>query len=85
MGSSSERPLPPPSAATPEPEPEPARPSAELLAALREGKEALRRRRIALPLREKVRQVLALQRLEYPLLIRRRAPRAWERPWDVEP
>jgi hypothetical protein len=63
---------------------EPARPSAELLTALRAGKAALRQQRVALPLREKVRQVLELQRLQYPLLARQRPLRAWERPWDIE-
>ena len=61
------------------------RPSAEALAALRRGKSALRARRIALPLPEKVRQLLALQRVQFPLLKKRRALRPWERPWDVQP
>jgi hypothetical protein len=64
---------------------QPARPSAELLTKLRDGKAALRQRRISLPLREKVRQVLALQRLQHPLLAARRPLRSWEQPWDVEP
>jgi hypothetical protein len=64
---------------------QPARPSAELLTKLRDGKAALRQRRIQLPLREKVRQVLALQRLQHPLLAARRPLRSWEEPWDVEP
>lgn len=63
----------------------PARPSAELMTALRAGKAALRAERIALPLPEKLRQVLALQRLVYPLLARQRPLRPWERPWDVVP
>jgi len=61
------------------------RPSAELLARLRAGKAALRAERIALPLPEKVRQLLELQRLQFPLLKKRRALRPWERPWDIEP
>jgi hypothetical protein len=65
--------------------PEPARPSPELIARLRAGKEALRQKRIAMPLREKVRQVLELQKIQYPLLARQRPLRPWERPWDVEP
>jgi hypothetical protein len=65
--------------------PDSPRPTAELIARLRAGKDALRARRRALPLREKVRQVLELQRLHHPLLKRRRTPRSWERPWDVEP
>ena len=61
------------------------RPSPEALAALRRGKAALRARRVALPLREKVRQLLELQRLHFPLLEKRRSLRPWERPWDIEP
>lgn len=64
---------------------EPRRPSEELLLTLRAGKAALRKERIALPLPEKVRQVLELQRALHPLLARQRALRPWERPWDVEP
>lgn len=62
-----------------------ARPSAELLQRLRAGKLALRQRRIALPLREKVRQLLELQRVQFPLLAKQRPLRSWERPWDVQP
>jgi hypothetical protein len=61
------------------------RPSAELIAKLRQGKADLRREREALPLREKIRQVLELQRLQYPLLARQRTLEPWERPWDIEP
>lgn len=38
-----------------------------------------------LPLREKFRILLELQRLDYPILAARGALRPWERPWDVEP
>jgi hypothetical protein len=38
-----------------------------------------------MPLPEKVRQVIELQRLVYPLLARRRALEPWERPWEIEP
>lgn len=61
------------------------RPGPELLRSLREGKGALRRKRRAMPLPEKIRQVLALQRLQHPLLARQRSLRSWEQPWDVEP
>jgi hypothetical protein len=61
------------------------RPSAKLLRSLRAGKASLRGRRSSLPLPEKVRQVLELQRIQNPLLARQRALRSWERPWDVEP
>jgi hypothetical protein len=61
------------------------RPSAELIASLRRGKDELRREREGLPLREKIRQVIELQRLQYPLLKRQRPLLPWERPWEVEP
>lgn len=38
-----------------------------------------------LPLREKVRILLELQRQELPLVARRRPLRSWERPWPIEP
>jgi hypothetical protein len=61
------------------------RPSSELLARLRQGKAELRREREALSLREKVRQVMELQRIQYPLLARQRPLEPWERPWEIEP
>jgi hypothetical protein len=61
------------------------RPSPELLRTLRKGKEQLRRKRQNLPLPEKIRQVLDLQRLQHPLLAKRRPLRWWEHPWDVDP
>ena len=61
------------------------RPSAELIEKLRQGKADLRLEREALPLREKIRQVMELQRFQYPLLARQRPLEAWERPWDIEP
>ena len=38
-----------------------------------------------LPLREKVRVLLDLQRQELPLLAKRRPLRPWERPWEITP
>jgi hypothetical protein len=38
-----------------------------------------------MPLPEKVRQVIELQRFVYPLLARQRALEPWERPWELEP
>ena len=61
------------------------RPSAELIARQRQGKDELRRAREALPLREKIRQVIELQRFQYPLLKRQRPLEPWERSWEVEP
>jgi hypothetical protein len=62
-----------------------ARPSAELLAKLRAGKDALRRERERMPLPDKVRQVIELQKVVYPLLARQRTLEPWERPWEIEP
>lgn len=62
-----------------------ARPSPELIGRLREGKEALRERRRSMSLRDKVGEVLELQRMMLPLLARQRTLRWWERPWDVDP
>jgi hypothetical protein len=59
------------------------RPSAELIARLRQGKAELRRERERLPLREKVRLVLELQRFQFPLLARQRPLEPWERPWET--
>jgi len=39
----------------------------------------------SLPLREKVRILLDLQRQELPLIKRHRPLEPWERPWDIEP
>ena len=43
------------------------------------------RRQAALPIREKVRILLELQRQDLPLLARHRKLRWWERPWPIEP
>jgi hypothetical protein len=55
------------------------------VAKLRAGKSELRRNRERLPLPEKVRLVIELQRIVYPLIARRRVLETWERPWAVEP
>ena len=34
---------------------------------------------------EKIRQVMELQRLQYPLLALQRTLEPWERPWDIDP
>lgn len=52
----------------------------ELLARLREGKRELRERRRAMSLPEKVRQVVALQKIALPLIARR----PWERVWPLD-
>ncbi|MCL4838505.1 MAG: hypothetical protein KJ058_11140 [Thermoanaerobaculia bacterium] len=50
-----------------------------------ERKRAWHRAQAQLPLREKFRILLALQRQDYPILAARGALRPWERPWPVEP
>jgi hypothetical protein len=61
------------------------RPSPELLARLRQGKAPLHQHHASLPLQEKVRLVIELQRIVLSLIARQRALRSWERPWDIEP
>lgn len=39
----------------------------------------------ALPVREKVRILLELQRQELPLIRRQRALKPWEQPWPIDP
>ena len=60
-------------------------PSPEMVEKLRAGKAAMRERRRALPLPEKVRQMLDMQRIYWTIVSRRRPMRSWERPWDIEP
>lgn len=62
-----------------------ARPTQELLNTLHESKSALHRDRRSVPLREKVRILLELQRAVLPMIARRRPLRPWERPWDIDP
>jgi hypothetical protein len=57
----------------------------ESVTALFERKRAWHRAQAALPLKEKVRILLTLQRQELPLIAKRRPLRPWERPWDIEP
>ena len=43
------------------------------------------RRQARLPITEKVRILLELQRRDYELLKRHRQLKPWERPWEIEP
>ena len=61
------------------------RPSPELLARLRGGKERLHAAHASLDLPAKVEQVIELQRLYLPLLERQRPLRSWERVWTDSP
>lgn len=58
---------------------------AELLRQLRTGKAAHHQRLSELPLPEKVRLVMELQRIVLPMIARQRPLRSWERPWEIEP
>lgn len=60
------------------------RPSPELLERLREGKRELHANARALPLEEKVRRVVELQRIVLPLIARRRPLRSHEVVWDEQ-
>jgi hypothetical protein len=46
---------------------------------------AWHRAQASLPIRDKVRILLELQRQDLPLLATQRPLRAWEQPWPVEP
>ena len=61
------------------------RPSELLLATLRRAKAQRHEEQCRLPLRDKVRIVLELQRICLPLIARQRPLRPWERPWTVAP
>jgi hypothetical protein len=49
------------------------------------SKSAWHRAQAALPLREKVRILLELQKQDLPLIAKQRPLRSWERPWPIEP
>ena len=51
----------------------------------REAKAAWHREQARLPLKEKVRILLDLQKQDYELLKRHRKLKWYEKPWDVEP
>jgi hypothetical protein len=61
------------------------RPTPELMSRLHQAKAELHARRTQMSLKEKVAMVIELQRIDFPLLKRRRHPASWERPWNIEP
>ncbi|MEK6371307.1 MAG: hypothetical protein AABO58_01300 [Acidobacteriota bacterium] len=63
----------------------PSRPTPELLDSLRKSKQDLHASQRELPLPEKIRQVLALQRIDYAVRSARGELRSWETPWEIEP
>lgn len=68
-------------AQTQETRPDPG-PAAE---AIFEAKRRWHKAQARLPLREKVRILLEMQRRDLPLIARRRPLAPWEKPWDIEP
>lgn len=56
----------------------------DVLEKLRAGKRELRRKRVAMSLPEKVRQVIELQKIVLPAIRRRRPLRSWERVWPLD-
>jgi hypothetical protein len=57
----------------------------ETIERLFRAKREWHRAQAQLPLREKVRILLELQRQDLPLIARQRPLRSWERPWPIEP
>ena len=53
--------------------------------ALAQSKAEWHRAQANLPVREKVRILLELQRQDLPLIRKQRPLRSWERPWPIEP
>ena len=53
--------------------------------ALAQSKAAWHSAQASLPMREKVRILLQLQRDDLPLLERQRPLNPWEKPWPIEP
>lgn len=49
------------------------------------AKRAWHRRQARLPLMDKVRILLRMQRDDYPILTSRGVLRSWEKPWNIEP
>lgn len=50
-----------------------------------EAKARWHREQAQLPLKEKVRILIELQRQDLPLVARQRALKPWEHPWPIEP
>jgi hypothetical protein len=50
-----------------------------------EAKAKWHREQAGLPLKDKVRLLLELQRQDLPLIERQRPLRPWERPWMIDP
>jgi hypothetical protein len=61
----------------------PARPTEELMQSIYASTRALHAEHRALPLPEKVRQVIELQRIDHEMRLQRgETPEWWQRPWE---
>jgi hypothetical protein len=65
------------------PDPEPT--TGDTKQAIYQAKKEWHRRQAQLPLKEKFRILLELQRQDLPLLQRLRPLKSWERPWEIDP
>ena len=63
----------------------PPKPDSMTSSALARSKAAWHRAQASLPVREKVRILLELQKQDLPLIRKQRPLRSWERPWPIEP
>ena len=61
----------------------PSKPAA--LSVLATDKAVWHRAQASLPIPEKVRILLELQRQDLPLIRKQRSLRSWEKPWQIEP
>ena len=43
------------------------------------------RKQATLPMKEKVRILLEIQKAAFPLIAKRRKLESWEKPWEIEP
>jgi hypothetical protein len=62
------------------------RPSPELLASLRAGKEALHAAQRNMSLPDKIRQLLELQKIDHEMRLKRGdVLEPWQKPWTIKP
>ena len=61
------------------------RPDPDMMSKVFAAKAEWHRQQSRLPLKDKFRILLQLQRQDYPLLKRHRTLEWWEKPWEVEP
>lgn len=61
------------------------RPTPQLLDRLRAGKRVLHAAQREMPTPDKIKQLLALQKIDYEIRSARGELKPWEIPWDIEP